>query len=431
MPLYCAGLCEAVNMAPGASSRPAAKYRRSVDARPRSTTSTPWAVTPSAKAAARSTPDSRMSRATRTRGAAAKRAKAAPTARHIEASNWSGTVPRMSYALKTRSSEGMSKGQPSGTPLREARRDLEAFLPVSRGRNASRSSPNSNRHRSHSDFRETQRMAMPVAVRSITFSDGTAVEIDGARVVVFVGPNNAGKTTALGDVYALMHEFDSDAGPRVVVRHVELDRISDVDEILEWLRANTFEVQLPYGTAGTPGFRRFGQPVQLTAVIEQWHRGLRAFIQLFAQFLGVGDRLGLAAGGVARHDPTSEKPTHVAQLLATDRVAEAKLDEALYTTFGLHLVMDASSNNVVAWVAPEKPVFDATSFTAAGFASDAYASQLRACAHIGEQGDGIRSFFGVLAPLLAFDWPVVFVDEPEAFLHPPQAKAVGRYLASS
>ena len=51
MPLYWAGLCEAVNMAPGASSFPAAKYTRSVEASPRSTTSRPWARTPSAKAA--------------------------------------------------------------------------------------------------------------------------------------------------------------------------------------------------------------------------------------------------------------------------------------------------------------------------------------------------------------------------------------------
>ena len=36
MPLYCAGLWDAVNMAPGASSRPAAKYTRSVETRPRS-----------------------------------------------------------------------------------------------------------------------------------------------------------------------------------------------------------------------------------------------------------------------------------------------------------------------------------------------------------------------------------------------------------
>ena len=100
MPLYWAGLCDAVNMAPGRIECPAAKYKKSVDAMPRSMTSTPSARTPSAKAADNSTPDWRMSRATRI-CRSAKRAMARPMARHMAASNWSGTVPRTSYALKT------------------------------------------------------------------------------------------------------------------------------------------------------------------------------------------------------------------------------------------------------------------------------------------------------------------------------------------
>ena len=95
-PLYCAGLCDAVNMAPGASRWPDAKYRKSVEAIPRSVTSTPSARTPSENAAESSTPDSRMSRATRISGAPAKRAMARPMARHMSASSWSGTMPRTS-----------------------------------------------------------------------------------------------------------------------------------------------------------------------------------------------------------------------------------------------------------------------------------------------------------------------------------------------
>ena len=81
MPLYCAGLCDPVNVAPGASRRPAAKYSRSVGIKPRSTTSTPWLVTPSMNASANSAPDGRMSRPTSTRDAPANWANAAPTAR--------------------------------------------------------------------------------------------------------------------------------------------------------------------------------------------------------------------------------------------------------------------------------------------------------------------------------------------------------------
>jgi len=104
MPLYCAGLCEAVNIAPGALSEPAAKYNMSVLARPRSTTFTPRDIAPSANAAASSTPEGRMSRATRTVGSPANSANATPTARAMSTLNCSGTVPRTSYALKILSS---------------------------------------------------------------------------------------------------------------------------------------------------------------------------------------------------------------------------------------------------------------------------------------------------------------------------------------
>ena len=48
IPLYRAGLCDAVNIAPGRFSRPEAKYSRSVEPSPAITTSRPALVTPSA-----------------------------------------------------------------------------------------------------------------------------------------------------------------------------------------------------------------------------------------------------------------------------------------------------------------------------------------------------------------------------------------------
>ena len=89
MPLYCAGLCDAVNMAPGASSDPAAKYSRSVEPSPRSTTSRPCdssrrrrrrrpARRPRAACPGRPAPGSPPGRSRPT-----KRAKATPIARAI------------------------------------------------------------------------------------------------------------------------------------------------------------------------------------------------------------------------------------------------------------------------------------------------------------------------------------------------------------
>src|SRR5690606_4224047 len=71
----------------------------SVLARPMLTTSTPWPVTPSAKASTSCGDDSRMSWPTTTAGPPTRRVKAAPTSRTTSASSSSPTTPRMSYAL--------------------------------------------------------------------------------------------------------------------------------------------------------------------------------------------------------------------------------------------------------------------------------------------------------------------------------------------
>ena len=77
-------------MAPGASRLPAAKYKKSVEAIPRSITDTPTALAPSAKAAVRVSPEGRMSRAIRIVSTPAKVATAEPIARHMASSIWSG-----------------------------------------------------------------------------------------------------------------------------------------------------------------------------------------------------------------------------------------------------------------------------------------------------------------------------------------------------
>jgi hypothetical protein len=45
-----------------------------------------------------------------------------------------------------------------------------------------------------------------------------------------------------------------------------------------------------------------------------------------------------------------------------------------------------------------------------------------------QQGDGMKSLLGLLLPLITATYPIILVDEPEAFLHPPQAFQLGRAL---
>ena len=61
--------------------------------------------------------------------------------------------------------------------------------------------------------------------------------------------------------------------------------------------------------------------------------------------------------------------------------------------------------------------------------SSDYLKRLMHLPLIEQQGDGMRSFAGILLHIIAGNKSVTILDEPEAFLHPPQARLLGEILA--
>lgn len=49
---------------------------------------------------------------------------------------------------------------------------------------------------------------------------------------------------------------------------------------------------------------------------------------------------------------------------------------------------------------------------------------------LNQQGDGIKAFCAILIPLIGQLTPLILLDEPEAFLHPPQIRELARIIAT-
>lgn len=45
------------------------------------------------------------------------------------------------------------------------------------------------------------------------------------------------------------------------------------------------------------------------------------------------------------------------------------------------------------------------------------------------QGDGMRSVLGIVSAIVSVKKPIILLDEPEAFLHPPQALQLGEVIS--
>lgn len=131
-----------------------------------------------------------------------------------------------------------------------------------------------------------------------------------------------------------------------------------------------------------------------------------------------------AARSVELANFTTSAPTHPLHRLYLDDGLEALLDGIFKRAFGKSLVVNRGAGKVVALHVGDRP----TPPVNGDRQSMQYIAAVNAMPAVQDQGDGIRAFVGIVASVLAAERDVVFIDEPEAFLHPPQAATLGRVL---
>jgi len=143
--------------------------------------------------------------------------------------------------------------------------------------------------------------------------------------------------------------------------------------------------------------------------------------QFRVAFLDASSRLYLAQS-TQSHNPHVEMPQNPLQSLFAKPEKEEKLRQAFLDTFGMDIKLDYSGmTRLMLRVAKEFEEIPKDP-------RDAYpiVSKYK---QLDQQGDGFRSFVGVVLSLLLSEERVILLDEPEAFLHPAQAKRLGKWIA--
>src|SRR6185437_9656623 len=162
-----------------------------------------------------------------------------------------------------------------------------------------------------------------------------------------------------------------------------------------------------------------------TQVEQAWNgmTNLGSMANAVIHLLDAGSRLSLVAdGGI--WDPYAAAPANPIQRLYNSRELEQKLSTLLKQAFNEELTVHRYSGTQISLrmgkVSAEEVPPPATR---------EYLEEINALPHWGEQGDGMKSFLGIALALFTADYPIILIDEPEAFLHPPQAYLLGRVLA--
>jgi len=116
------------------------------------------------------------------------------------------------------------------------------------------------------------------------------------------------------------------------------------------------------------------------------------------------------------------KPQHV---LYDDDVLMTKISKLFRQAFGVDLMFDFRGGKTL-------PIHVGNNADLAKFVdrqSDAYKVAVRRFPLLDEQGDGMKSFAGILFEAIVAELDLTLIDEPEAFLHPPQMRRLGETLA--
>jgi hypothetical protein len=109
-----------------------------------------------------------------------------------------------------------------------------------------------------------------------------------------------------------------------------------------------------------------------------------------------------------------------------DDKVEEKVSKLFKKAFGTDLIVHRNAGSEVPLFVGSRP----TPPTGGDRVSPAYLANLEKLPRLEKQGDGMRSYTGVLLNALILDRSIILLDEPEAFLHPPQARLIGNMLAT-
>lgn len=271
-------------------------------------------------------------------------------------------------------------------------------------------------------------MAIRFRITTIKSTGGDVVTFPESGVTCVVGGNNAGKSQFLSEIWRLVDQPVRDQEPLTIADMRVLRPGGTVEETEDWLRSHAISYDTAPGTAARYAVRA-GDSGQTAAEIHEWfdstHQGgayLGNASQFFVHHATAGTLAGYAAGAVDSRSYNSANAP-LGKLFRSGEL-ETALSNAAFETFRERLVLDRVDVEIrlrVGEVSAAVPPINRP--------TKEYSDAVAALPLLDAQGDGLKSFAGLALHLLAERPNVLLVDEPEAFLHPGQARAVGRWLA--
>lgn len=278
-------------------------------------------------------------------------------------------------------------------------------------------------------------------LEKIKFNEGT--EIEPKSLTVIVGSNNSGKSRFLKDLRDLCTIQNPTPVVLTEVEHSLPSRAQDLTDAYGIrLEGIPHQAALGFSTLNadmtgvsneglfSPGsIPDVGAWFQSTveSMIGNWESSKQQFARYFGNYfvsrLTTESRLTITSRGSPRSGG-GDSPL-VRAFYDDGSEVEQRVDEILHKAFPpLHVKLDYTDRDYLSIRVSD------SSFSGIPTDPRDAREQLAKTRLLDDEGDGIRSFCATVLSLLVNSRPVLLLDEPEAFLHPPQAVHLGETIAN-
>ena len=261
-------------------------------------------------------------------------------------------------------------------------------------------------------------MTKPTAsISSITFSDGQTIKLEPNEKLMLVGPNNSGKSLTLREVVTSVTSDNGDFEKNLVVKDLSLAKSGDSAALHSYLK-----------TVGIFRDRTFhvGNAQVYEGHIHIWDQPhmLGPLAPSFIKNIGAQNRLGITVmqNSISPREQKSV-PQHV---LYEDQSLMERISQLFRRAFREDIFFDYRGGSLLPIHVGNRPKREAGEDRI----DKSYVDKVRAFPLLHEQGDGVKSYAGILFEVVATERDITLIDEPEAFLHPPQMRRLGETLAS-
>ncbi len=256
-----------------------------------------------------------------------------------------------------------------------------------------------------------------VFMQSITFNDGTVLPLTSNSIVIFTGANNSGKSQILRDIESCLNK--SSEGLQIVLKNSQYDFRGNIcDE--SFLKNHFFINQQGY-------YELVGSGCSFDkSSLSSWWDERALYNDLHLLFVKrLSTEMRLTVSNALQRDVQPESHP-IYKLYKSEQLAQ-QISDYFNQAFKVDLVVNRNEMRTIplhVGKAPDKEAYTIKS-------QDDYYAQVSSLPKLQDQGDGMRSFSSILLDTFTSKHSITLIDEPEAFLHPPQARVLGKMLAKN